>query len=267
MAATMFMMIGALLSPFTTHRFLLSQLTQREIKARYKQSFIGYAWVVVNPLTQLLVYTFVFSHVFRFQTEHVPYSMFLFSGLLPWTYLQTSLAASANSLVENASLLRKVAFPRETIPYAVVAGKLIDLGFAAIIFLLLTLFLGIELSWRGLLVLPLFIGYILLTAGLSLLLSAANLFYRDVQYLTSLFLMVWMYLTPIVYPFSLVPSQYRFLAYANPLVGYIEGYRALLFGESLSIPLVVWSVAFSIIVFAFGWLTFRRLSPVFSDIV
>ena len=127
-------MIADLVKPFTSHRFLLEQLTQREIKARYKQSFVGYAWVLLNPLSQLLVYSFVFSVVFRFPTANIPYPIFLFSALLPWTLFQNAISSATQSLVVNASLLKKIAFPREIIPYSVVFSKLVDFFFSALVF-------------------------------------------------------------------------------------------------------------------------------------
>ena len=113
-----------LLQPFTKYRYLLSQLIQREIKARYKQSVIGYAWVILNPLAQLLVYTFVFSIIFKFPAGDIPYSIFLFTALLPWTFMQNSISSATQSLVVNSSLLKKIAFPREIIPYSAIFSKL-----------------------------------------------------------------------------------------------------------------------------------------------
>lgn len=259
--------IATFLRPFRHYKYLLAQLTLREIKARYKQSFVGYAWVLLNPLAQLLVYSFVFSIIFRFPTNNVPYIVFLFAALLPWIFLQTSLATATLSLVDNSALLKKVAFPREVIPYSVVVSKIVDLFFALVLFLGLIVILRVPLAGTAWLFIPLFILQVFLTTGLGLLLSALNLFYRDVQYLTNLLLMLWMYMTPVVYPLSLVPRQYVWLYKLNPMVGIIEGYRSALFGYPFEQTIIFWSAGISVLVFIFSFVIFKRMERVFADVV
>lgn len=256
-----------LLLPFRSYKFLLSQLTQREIKARYKQSIVGYAWVILNPLAQLLVYSFVFSIVFRFPTNNVPYIIFLYAALLPWTLLQSSITSATQSLVDNSSLLKKVNFPREVIPYASVFSKVIDFLFSASIFFLLCLVMRVELAPSIFWFLPLFGFQMLLTTGIALLLSAFNLFYRDIQYLTNLLLMLWMYLTPIVYPLSLVPMKYVWLYKLNPMVGIIEGYRSAIFGYPFETSIIFWGCGVSTLIFLVGYVLFKRSERMFADIV
>lgn len=260
-------MFPALLKPATHYRFLMYQLVQREIKARYKQSFVGYAWILVNPLAQLLVYTFVFSVVIRFSVPEAPYPLFLLTALLPWIFLQTSLTNSALSLVDNAPLLRKIAFPRETILYSVVAAKLIDLLVASVIFLFFFAFYRIVPSVNFWIILPLLLIQVFLVTGFSLFLSAANLFYRDFQYLTNLLLMIWFYLTPIVYPLDKVPQNILPLYQLNPLVGIFSGYRSALFGLPLDWPLIGWSAVVSILIFFLSWVWFKKVEGTFADIV
>lgn len=256
-----------LILPFTSHKFLLYQLTQREIKSRYKQSFIGYAWVLLNPLAQMMVYTFVFSVVFRFPTGGIPYPIFLFAALLPWTTLQVSLNTATQSLVNNAILLKKVWFPREIIPYSVVISKLIDFLFSSLVFFGLMIFYGVPLSKTTLWFIPLFFIQIILTTGLSFFLSTFNLFYRDIQYLTNLMLMAWMYMTPVVYPMSMVPEKYIFLYKLNPMVGLVEGYRAALFGLPFENSLIILSLLISSFIFITGYITFKKSEKIFADIV
>jgi lipopolysaccharide transport system permease protein len=256
-----------LVLPFRSYKYLLSQLTQREIKARYKQSFVGYAWVVLNPLAQLIVYSFVFSIVFRFPTNNVPYIIFLYAALLPWTLLQSSITAATQSLVDNSSLLKKVNFPREVIPYASVFSKVVDFVFSAMIFFLLCAIMKVPLSPGIVFFLPLFAIQLLLTTGISLILSACNLFYRDIQYLTNLLLMLWMYMTPIVYPLSLVPNQYIWLYKLNPMVGIIEGYRSAIFGYPFETSIILWAASVSIIIFLVGFAFFKKSEKMFADIV
>jgi len=260
-------LIKKLILPFTSHKYLLYQLTQREIKARYKQSFIGYAWVMLNPLAQMMVYTFVFSVVFRFPTGGIPYPVFLFAALLPWTTLQVTLNTATQSLVSNAILLKKVWFPREIIPYSVVISKMIDFVFSSFVFFGLMLFYQVPLSKTTLLFIPLFLIQVVLMTGMSFFLSTFNLFYRDIQYLTNLLLMVWMYMTPVVYPMSLVPDRFIFIYKLNPMVGLIEGYRAALFSLPFEPSLIFQSLFVSIFIFITGYFTFKKSEKVFADIV
>jgi lipopolysaccharide transport system permease protein len=260
-------LIQQLFLPFQSYKNLLLQLTQREIKARYKQSFVGYAWVILNPLAQLLVYSFVFSIVFRFPTNNVPYIVFLYAALLPWTLLQSSITAATQSLVDNSSLLKKVKFPREVIPYASVFSKIVDFVFSGVIFFLLCLALRVPLSLGIIWFIPLFVFQLLLTTGISLILSACNLFYRDIQYLTNLLLMLWMYMTPIVYPLSLVPAKYIWLYKLNPMVGIIEGYRSAIFGYPFETSIIFWSAGVSTVIFIIGFVLFKKTEKMFADVV
>lgn len=259
-------MFASLLKPISSHKYLLFQLIQREIKARYKQSIIGYFWVLLNPLAQMAVYTFVFSIVFKFPSE-IPYPLFLFSALLPWTFLQTAISSGTSSLVVNDILLKKVSFPREIIPYSSVFAKLIDFLFASAIFVFMMIIYKIPFADTALLFIPLFLIQLVLTTGIVLLLSAFNLFYRDIQYLTNLVLMIWMYITPVVYPLSLVPNRYVWLYKLNPMVGIIEGYRSALFGFTLETTIIYWSAGLSLCIFIFGFIIFKRTEKVFADIV
>ena len=260
-------MLLGILNPFKSHKYLLFQLIQKDIKARYKQSFVGYTWVILNPLAQLLVYTFVFSVVFRTVSVDVPYPLFVFSVLIPWTFFQTSVAAATNSLVSNSSLLKKVAFPREIIPYAAVISKVVDLIFSYVVFLLFMFVFKVPFNISGLLFFLIFPIQVIFTVAVSLFTSAANLFYRDVQYLVGLVLMLWMYLTPVVYPLTMVPEKYVHLYKLNPLVGIVEGYRAAFFGSPLDHQSLLWSAVSSAILFLFCFAFFKKVESVFGDIV
>jgi ABC-type polysaccharide/polyol phosphate export permease len=260
------MILKKLLKPFIHYKFLLYQLIQREIKARYKQSIIGYLWVLINPLAQMIVYTFVFSIVFRFPTD-IPYPIFLFAALLPWTLLQGVITSGTSSLVVNKVLIKKVAFPREIIPYSAVFAKLIDFFFASLMFIFLMIIYKVSFAGTAFLFIPLFLIQLILMTGLSLLLSTFNLFYRDVQYLVNLVLMIWMYLTPIVYPLSLVPEKYIWLYKLNPMVGITEGYRAALFGFNIETSIIYWALFVSLFIFILGFAIFKKSEKVFADIV
>ena len=260
-------MLGQFFLPFLHYKYLLSQLISREIKARYKQSILGYTWIIFNPLVQLLVYSFVFSVIFRFPTNDIPYSIFLFVGLLPWIYFQTSLSSSALVLVDNSNLLKKVNFPREVLPYSVICAKSVDLFFSSLLLVFFFIYHNLSISLSIFYIIPFFILQVILMSGLSLLLSAANLFYRDIQYVTNLMLLMWMYLTPVVYPITLVPKDYLWLYKLNPMVGIIEGYRAAVFDSPSDIPATIMSAVISIAIFLLGFFVFKRSEKVFADIV
>ncbi len=260
-------MFQEFIRPFLYYKYLLNQLVLREIKARYKQSIIGYAWIILNPLIQLLVFSFVFSVIFKFPTGNVPYSVFLFIGLLPWIYLQTSLSSSSSVLVDNAPLIKKVSFPREIFPYSVILAKSVDLFFSLLLLFIFMLFYKVPLYPSIIFVIPLLFIQIILMTGLALFLSSANLFYRDIQYLANLILMIWMYLTPIVYPLSLIPKDFVWLYKLNPLVGVIEGYRSAVLNQPFDTVTILWSTASSLLVFLMGFWLFKKSEKVFADIV
>jgi ABC-type polysaccharide/polyol phosphate export permease len=260
-------MFKQLVAPFLFHKYLLSQITLKEIKSRYKQSVVGYAWVLLNPLFQLLIYSFVFSIIFRFPTNNIPYPIFLFVGLLPWIYFQTSLSAATLSLVDNADLLRKINFPREILPYSVVLSKTVDFFFAFLLLLIFMLVCKIPIQISIVWALPLFFVQMILMTGFSLLFSTLNLFYRDTQYLINLLLLIWLYLTPVVYPLSLVPVKYVFIYKLNPMVGIIESYRSSLFNLPFDIGTIAWSGFSSLIMFIIGFTIFKKAEKVFGDIV
>ena len=260
-------MIKSLLLPFLYYKFLLSQLISREIKARYKQSIMGYAWIIFSPLIQLLIYSFVFSIIFRFPTGDIPYSIFLLAGLLPWIYFQTTLSTTALVLVDNSNLIKKVYFPREVLPYSVILAKAVDLFFAALVLVAFMIFYQIPFHLTVLLLIPLFLIQVALMTGISFFISTANLFYRDIQYVVNLFLFMWMFLTPVVYPLSLVPDKYIWLYKLNPMVGIIEGYRSALFNFSFDSGTILWSALISFLIFIVGFIFFKKSEKIFADIV
>ena len=228
---------------------------------------MGYVWIIFNPLVQLLVYSFVFSVIFKFPTGGIPYSIFLFIGLLPWIYLQSSLSTATLVLIDNANLLRKVSFPREILPYSVVLAKSVDLFFSLLLLFAFLIFYKLPFYPSMFLVITLLLVQVILMTGLSLFLSAANLFYRDIQYLTNLTLLIWLYMTPVVYPLSLVPKEYIWLYKLNPMVGIIEGYRSAFLNLPFDLGAIGWSIISSILIFFLGYLVFKKGEKVFADIV
>jgi ABC-type polysaccharide/polyol phosphate export permease len=247
---------------------LTKQLVLREIKARYKQSFLGIFWVVLNPFFQMLVMSFVFSKVVRFQNLGVPYPVYLYAGLLPWTFFDLSLRSSMGILVDNASLLKKVYFPRQILILSALVAKAVDFCLASLIFILLLLYYQIPFNWLMLLFFPLFLLQFLFTFGLAMLLSSLNLFYRDVQYLFNLCLTLWFYLTPIIYATEFFPQPYRWIFKINPMSVFINAYRQIIFNGKLpNFGSLTIGFLIALLIYLIGHRIFKKLEGTFADIV
>lgn len=253
---------------FVSYWELLQELTLREIKSRYKQSVLGYAWVILNPLLQMSIMAFIFSKLIRIPNLTVPYSIFLYAGLLPWTLLANSLTGGINSLVNNASLITKVYIPREIFVASSILSKLVDFLLATIVFIGLLLIYRIPLTWNALWVIPILIIQIGFMYGLALFFSALNLFYRDVQYVMNLVLVLWMYATPIIYSADIFPAKYKILFQINPMAVIINAYRQTILGGGMPNLVSLGTAAgLSALVILVGYFFFRRWEGVFADVI
>lgn len=213
------------------YRELLWQLTGREIKARYKQSFLGYFWVIFNPLAQMIVMSYAFSIILKVPTNatsNIPYSIFLFTALLPWNLFANSLTSASNTLVVNSGLLTKIYFPRTILPISTILAKIVDFLFASLIYIIYMLWYQIPINFNVLWIIPIFFIQLIFTTGLSLFLSATNLLYRDIQYLLGLILTLWIYVTPVFYPADLIPPQAKLIFQFNPMAVIINAYRQVI---------------------------------------
>lgn len=253
---------------FTHYLELTRELTAREIKSRYKQSILGYAWVILNPFFQMLVMSFVFSQILRFPTIGIPYTIFLYAGLLPWNLFANSLTGSTNALVGNASLLTKIYFPREIFIISTTLAKIVDFFLASSIFILFMFIYHMPITWNVLWFVPIFLIQQLFTYGLSLILASLNLFYRDIQYVLTLLIMVWMYLTPVIYPTEIFPDKYKLIFQLNPMAVIINAYRQTMLGGGMP-NLMSLGIAFavSLVITLIGIKIFRKLEGVFADVV
>lgn len=250
-------------------RELLWQMTAREVKSRYKQSVLGYFWVILTPLAQMLVMSFAFSIILRISTNstaNIPYSIFLFVALLPWTLFANSLSSAANSLISSSSLITKIYFPRTILVISTIIAKIIDFFFAISILVIYMVVYQIPITWNILWVIPIFLIQQIFTLGLALFFAAANLLYRDIQFLLNMILLLWMYITPVIYPADLVPDKYRLLFQINPMAVFINAYRQVILGggppkySSLLVGLVV-----STIVLLIGFSYFKSREKIFAD--
>ncbi len=258
---------GRVLAALWARRELIGTLALRDVRARYQQSLLGVYWTVLNPLITAAVYTIVFSAIAQVSVGSTPYAVFVLGGLVPWSLFANSLTNASNSLVGMAGLLTKVAFPREILPLAAILARLVDLGVSLLVLLALMGWYRLPFHWT-LLLLPLPLAVELaFVLGLGFLLSAANLFYRDVAHLVSVALSLWVFLTPVVYPLARVPPRFRPLIELNPLTPVVGSFRSLVIDGQLpeAGPLLVAAVA-SLVVFLVGYVVFKRLEPVFAEV-
>jgi len=250
------------------YRELLYILVWRDIKVRYKQTAIGVSWVVLQPLITMLIFTAIFGYMAKVPSDGVWYPVFSLTALLPWTYFAQAIIRSGESVVGNANLVSKIYFPRLMLPLAMIVTPLVDLALSMVLLFGLLIYAGIPLTWK-VSTLPAFILLAMLTAtGLSLFTSAMNVKYRDVGHAIPFVIQIWMFASPIVYPVSLVPEQWRLLYGLNPMAGVIEGFRWALLGQTAPDPVVIAeSVVVLFVVLIAGMVYFRQMERQFADII
>jgi lipopolysaccharide transport system permease protein len=249
------------------YRDLLYFLTKREISIRYKQSLLGIAWAVLQPLLTMLVFTVFLGRLAKVPSDGVPYPVFSYLGLLPWTYFSNAVSRAGTSLVSNANLLSKVYVPRVLIPLSGVLSALLDFACAFVVLVALMAWYGLAPTWSWLLLAPLVALTALLAQGVGMGLAALNVQYRDVQHAVPFLLQLWMFATPVVYPASLVPAEWRLLFAANPMTGVIEAYRAAALGRPVDFAALGVSLAVAVVLGVLGWWRFRTMERVFADVV
>jgi len=250
------------------HRELVYFLVWRDIKVRYKQTAIGAAWAILQPLMTMAIFTVIFSYFAKIPSDGLPYPVFAYAALLPWNYFSQAMTRSGNSLVGNAQLITKVYFPRLIIPLASVVTPAVDLLVSFVPLLGLMIWYGISPT-RGVLVLPLFLLLALVTAlSVGLWLSPINVRYHDVGYVIPFLTQFWMYASPVVYPVSLVPERWRLLYSLNPMAGVIEGFRWALLGKQ-GPDFSVMAVSAAVVVgLLFGGIAyFNRMGRTFADVI
>jgi lipopolysaccharide transport system permease protein len=249
-------------------RELLFFLTWRDVKVRYKQTVLGAAWAVLQPLMTMVVFSLFFGRLAGVPSDDVPYPIFSYTALVPWTLFATGLTQASNSLVGSANLIRKIYFPRLLVPLATVLSSLVDFAIAFAVLLLMMLFYGFVPTANALW-LPLLLALTLVTTlGVGLWLSALNVQFRDVRYTLPFLTQLWLFATPIAYPSSLLPPQWRVLYGLNPMAGVVEGFRWALLGTGTAPgPMIAVSAVAALLLLASGALYFRRMERTFADIV
>ncbi len=250
------------------YRELLYFLVWRDVLTRYKQTVIGAAWVILQPLITMLLFTLIFSRLAKMPSDGIPYPVFAYTALLPWSYFAQALARTSNSVVGSSNLVTKIYFPRLLIPIAASIAPVVDLIFSFLVLLVLMVWFKIVPTW-GLLSLPLFLGLAVITAlAVGLWSSALNVKYRDVGSIVPFVAQIWMYASPVVYPVSMVPEQWRLLYSLNPMVGVIEGFRwALLGTETPDFASMAASAFVVTVLFAGGIVYFKKMEQSFADVI
>ena len=249
------------------YRELLWVLTMRDIKVRYKQTVLGAGWAIIRPVMTMVIFSVVFGQLAKMPSDGLPYPIFVYAGLLPWTFFSASIGASGQSLVGSAHLVSKVYFPRLIIPLSSVGAGLVDLLISTVVLLLMMLWFGVGWSFN-LLAAPLLLLAVVFTAlGVGTLLSALTVAYRDFTHLTPFVVQIWMYVTPVIFPVSIVPERWQWLMYLNPMTGLVEGFRSAFLGKSFDLTGLGISFAIALALFAIGVAYFEKVERRFADII
>jgi lipopolysaccharide transport system permease protein len=249
------------------YRELLYFLTWRDIKVRYKQTVLGVAWAVLQPVVSMMLFTLFFGKLAHMPSDKIPYPIFAYAGLLPWTFVSNAVSGAGNSLVGSAALVTKVYFPRLIIPCAAVCAALVDFAIAAVVLFAMMIWYGLGFHWQMFMLLPLTAIAALLATAVGMWMSALNVKYRDVRYALPFLIQAWMFATPIIYPASIVPDRWRWLLALNPLTGVIEGFRSALFGRAFYWFDFALAVALTLSAFVYSAYAFRRMERQFADVV
>jgi lipopolysaccharide transport system permease protein len=253
---------------FAAYVELLMNLTRREVKGRYSQSLFGAGWAIAQPLAMMAVFTLVFSRLGQMPSGGAPYPLFAFAALVPWFFFSNSVNSGTMSLVTYRNIVTKTYFPREIVPIAQVGSRLVDLSVSSGLFALLLIFYNVTIGpWAAMVPVFLFM-LVLFTLGTTLATSAINVFYRDVSPVVQIGLQLWLYLTPVAYPLSAVPAEYRPWFLLNPLTGVVEGLRAVLvFGRAPEWDVVAVSASLIIGIFVSALLLFKSTDKYFADVI
>jgi lipopolysaccharide transport system permease protein len=260
--------LGSGLRELWQYRELAVSWALRDIRVRYKQSVLGAAWAILQPLLMMLIFTAVFGLLVKVPSEGFPYPIFSYTALLPWTFFATSVSFGVPSVVTNMNLVTKIYFPREIFPIAAIGAGFVDLLIASIVFAVMIIVYRVPVGLPCLIVPLLLAVQIVLTLGVVLLAAALNVRYRDVRFVVPVAVQLLMYASPVVYPASLVPERWRVLYMLNPMAGLIDGYRtAVLKGQWPEAGPLTLAAAVSMALFLLGYWVFKRMEVEFADII
>lgn len=258
-------------SPFSEiwkYKELLYFLAWREIMIRYKQAAFGVAWAIMQPLFAMIIFTLFFGRFAKVPSDGTPYPIFVYCALVPWTYFSTAVGQAANSLVGNYNLITKIYFPRVLLPAAIAVSGLLDFLIGSLIMIVLMAYYGISPSRYLLLGPVLVLAMVALTLSIGMFLAAFNVKYRDVKYAVPFVMQLWLFVTPVIYPTSIVPAKYQTILSLNPLWGLVDGFRAAVFpGHTVNYTTMGTSLAITVIVFVLSAVYFHNTERTFADII
>ena len=250
-----------------SYRELLYFLVWRDVRVRYKQTVLGAAWAILQPLVTMIIFTYFFGKLARVPTEGIPYPIFFYTGLLLWTYFSNAVMSGANSLIGNTNLITKVYFPRLIIPASAVGAGLVDFAIASFLLIGMLIYYNFPVTAGYLMLIPLVALTTLFALGMAVWLAALNVRYRDVRYVLPFLIQVWMFLSPIIYPSTLVPEEWRWIMILNPLTGIIEGFRSSLFGREFHWLALSYSTVLTFLLLVYASYTFRRMERHFAEFI
>ena len=249
------------------YRELLYFLTWRDIKVRYKQTMLGAAWAVIKPLMMMIVFTIFFGNLMNVPSLGIPYPLFSYAALLPWTMFSEGIVRSSESLIADKNLVQKVYFPRLVMPLSGILSPLVDFAIAFIIFIGMVFYFGFTFT-ISILWLPVFLLLALATAlGIGLWFAAINVQYRDVRYALPFVVQLWLFASPVIYSSTLLPERFQIIYGLNPMAGVIEGFRWALLGTEPPGSLMIASAIIVVVVLISGAYYFRRMEKIFADVV
>jgi lipopolysaccharide transport system permease protein len=249
------------------HRQLLYLLTWRNIKVRYKQTALGAAWAVIPSVLTMLVFTVIFGHLGKLSSDGAPYALFSFCALVPWTFFSSSISLSSGSIVENERLVTKVYFPRLLIPLAATIVGLLDLAIAFVLLVILAFAFGVYPDLSILAIPPLVVLACAAALAIGLILSALNVFYRDVKYVIAFLIQFWLFVTPVAYASSIIPKHWQPVYGLNPMTGVIDGFRWAMLDTAFPWSTLPVSIASAIVLLVASLYYFRRVEDTFADVV
>lgn len=249
------------------HRELFYFLTWRDLKVRYKQTALGAAWAILQPFLTMIIFSFFFGKLARIPSDGIPYPIFAYAGLLPWSFFSNAVTNSGNSVIGNSNLITKVYFPRIIIPGSAVAASLFDFIIASVVLFAMMAYYGVMISWHAVILLPLILLLTLLATAVGTFMAGLNVKYRDVRHALPFFVQLWMFATPIIYPTTFVPAKWRWLLALNPLTGVIEGFRSGLFGLKLNWSDFILATGLTAAWSGYSFYSFKRMEREFADVI
>lgn len=249
------------------YREVFYLLVWRDLKVRYKQTILGVAWAVLQPTITALIFTVIFSRFARFETGDIPYWLFALSGFTFWTFTSSSLNLASNSLVHHKDLVTKIYFPRMIVPVSAVGAYFVDLLLTMVVLFGGMLAFGITFGWKIVLVPLLLLYLVVIVVAVSLLLSSLNVRFRDVKFLISFIVQIWLFVSPVFYPSSWIPGTWRYVFAVNPLTGCLDAFRHVLFGSVLNYETQLISLISTLVLAIVGFMVFRRMEDDFADML